>query len=359
MKKLLVLFIAAVAGLTTVVAQNAPEIKFKDLVHDFGTFPEETGKVSCVFEFTNMGKSDLILQNVKASCGCTTPEWTKTPVKPGEKGTVEATYNASGRPGAFSKTITVTTNEGEERLTIKGDVIPKAPKVEDQYPFDMDGLRLKSQNIYLNNVEYPAQKTEHIEVINNTKDPINLSFKGAPSYLTVKASPSSLKANEKGTIDITFDSKAAKDWGAVNPEFSVVLNGKFVDDKKFKVATFAYIVENFSSMTAVQKANAPVLNINNSVNINIGDIKAKSKQTVKIPIGNDGKSDLLIHKATSDNKAVAVSAPKTIKAGKKEEIKLEINSESIKPGKFTNYITLITNDPNKSSTTVVIEGEVK
>ena len=357
MKKLLVLFIAAVAGLTTVVAQNAPEIKFKELVHDFGTFPEETGKVSCVFEFTNTGKSDLILQNVKASCGCTTPDWTKTPVKPGEKGTVEATYNASGRPGAFSKTITVTTNAGEERLTIKGDVIPKAPKVEDQYPFDMNGLRLKSQNIYLNNVEYPTQKTERIEVINNTKDPINLSFKGVPSYLTVKASPASLKANEKGTIDVTFDSKAAKDWGAVNPEFSVVINGKFVDDKKFKITAFANIVENFSSMTAEQRANAPVLNIGNSTNI--GDIKAKSKQTVKIPIVNDGKSDLLIHKATSDNKAITVVAPKTIKPGKKEEVKLEINSESMKPGKFMSYITLITNDPNKSSIPVAIEGEVK
>ena len=130
MKKLLVLFIAAVAGLTTVVAQNVPEITFKSSVHDFGVFPEETGKVSCTFEFTNTGQSDLIVQNVRASCGCTTPDWTKTPVKPGESGFVEATYNASGRPGAFSKTITVTTNGGEHVLTIKGEVIPKVQNNE-------------------------------------------------------------------------------------------------------------------------------------------------------------------------------------------------------------------------------------
>ena len=130
MKKLLVLFIAAIAGLATIAAQNAPEIKFNVSVHDFGTFPEETGKVSYTFEFTNSGQSDLIVQNVRASCGCTTPDWTKTPVKPGETGFVEVTYNASGRPGAFTKTITVTTNAGEEVLTIKGEVIPKVQEKE-------------------------------------------------------------------------------------------------------------------------------------------------------------------------------------------------------------------------------------
>jgi hypothetical protein len=357
MKKLLVLFIAIVAGFTTVAAQSVPDMKFKDLVHDFGTFPEETGKVTCSFEFTNTGKSDLIIQNVKASCGCTTPDWTKTPVKPGEKGFVEATYNATGRPGAFNKQITVTTSAGEERLTIKGEVTPKPPKVEDQYPFDMNGLRVKTLNVYMNNVEYPAQKTERIEVINTTSQPIALSFKGAPSYLTVKASPATLKANEKGTIDVTIDPKAAKDWGTVNPKFTVVLNGKPVDDKNFEITVFANIVENFSSMTAEQRANAPVLNV--VATVKVGDLKVKTKQTSKFAVENVGKSDLLIHKASSDNNAITVVAPKAIKAGKKDEVKLQINTENMKPGKFTSRVTLVTNDPNRSVTSIVIEGEVK
>ncbi len=125
MKKLLILCIVAIAGWTTAAAQNAPEIAFDKLVHDFGTFPEETGKVSYTFEFTNAGKGDLIVQDVKASCGCTTPNWTKAPVKPGEKGVIEVTYNATGRPGAFTKTISVKTNMGDVTLTIKGEVVPK------------------------------------------------------------------------------------------------------------------------------------------------------------------------------------------------------------------------------------------
>jgi len=132
MKKLSVLLIVAVAGLATVFAQNdpAPEIKFKELVYDFGTFPEETGKVSYIFEFSNAGKGELVVQNVRASCGCTTPNWTKEPISPKGTGVIEVTYNSTGRPGAFTKTITVTTNAGEETLTIKGEVIPKKQEGE-------------------------------------------------------------------------------------------------------------------------------------------------------------------------------------------------------------------------------------
>ena len=133
MKKLLILFTVVVAGMATVTAQEASGtqgIKFAELVYDFGTFPEETGKVNYTFEFTNTGKSVLILQNVKTSCGCTTPNWTKEPVAPGEKGSVEVIFDANGRAGAFNKTITVTTNFGEETLTIKGEVIPTIRKKE-------------------------------------------------------------------------------------------------------------------------------------------------------------------------------------------------------------------------------------
>ena len=240
-KKLLVLLIAITAGLTIVAAQ--PEITFRELIHDFGTFPEETGKVSHTFEFTNTGKNDLIIQNVKASCGCTAPNWTKTPIKPGETGTIEVVYNAANRPRAFSQSVTVTSNAKEARLTIKGNVVPKAARVEDQFPFDMNGLRARHQNVYLNNVEFPSSRTERVEVINTTQNPITLSFRGVPSFLTVKASPATLQANERGTIDITLDAKAANTLGTISQEFTVVINGEVVDDKRFRIRTFANIIE--------------------------------------------------------------------------------------------------------------------
>ncbi len=123
MKKILLIFAAIVAFAMNAVAADGEAAKFEKVKHDFGTFSEAKGKVTHVFEFTNDTNAPIILQDVKASCGCTTPTWTKTPVAPGDKGQVEVTYNAKGRPGAFSKTITVTSNQGVTRLSIVGEVL--------------------------------------------------------------------------------------------------------------------------------------------------------------------------------------------------------------------------------------------
>lgn len=127
--------IFALCSILVAIAASAAgaSIKFNEEVHNFGSFDESKGKVTCEFKFTNTGSSPLVLQEVKASCGCTTPEWTKTPIAPGKTGVVKATYNATGRPGAFNKTITVKSNAGETKLTIKGEVTngKKAPEGED------------------------------------------------------------------------------------------------------------------------------------------------------------------------------------------------------------------------------------
>lgn len=109
---------------------SAQKIKFATTEHDFGN--QAQGKpVTYEFEFTNTGKDPLILENVKASCGCTTPTWTKEPVMPGKKGVVSAQYNMA-REGNFTKTITVTTKDGETvTLFIKGNAIPMKQGVEE------------------------------------------------------------------------------------------------------------------------------------------------------------------------------------------------------------------------------------
>jgi len=135
MKKLL--FIALLTAFTGVaVAQQVPattlnknEVQsdvavfaWDNTTHDFGRIKQGT-PVTHEFKFTNSGKTPLVITNVQASCGCTTPDWSKEPVMPGGQGFIKATYNAAS-PGAFSKTVTVTANieTGFVQLTIKGEV---------------------------------------------------------------------------------------------------------------------------------------------------------------------------------------------------------------------------------------------
>ncbi|MBQ9284718.1 MAG: DUF1573 domain-containing protein [Bacteroidaceae bacterium] len=105
-------------------AAKAAEIKFDTLSHDFGIFSEKDPIVQCTFTFTNVGTAPLIIHQAIASCGCTVPTYTKDPIKPGEKGSIDVTYNGQGKfPGKFRKTITVRTNAKESavvRLSIEG-----------------------------------------------------------------------------------------------------------------------------------------------------------------------------------------------------------------------------------------------
>ena len=126
MKKILFLTVMVLCYMIT-FAQTAEksqaEIRFEKLTHDFGTFPDSSPKVTCVFNFTNVGTLPLVINQAIASCGCTVPEYPKTPIKPGEKGQIKVTYNGAGKfPGHFKKSITVRTNGAVEmtRLYVEG-----------------------------------------------------------------------------------------------------------------------------------------------------------------------------------------------------------------------------------------------
>lgn len=90
--------------------------------HDYGSIVYgANGKVD--FEYTNQGKTPLIITDVKSSCGCTVPTWTKEPVEPGKKGVVSIVYNTT-LPGVFNKTVVVYSNASNSpvRLEVRGKV---------------------------------------------------------------------------------------------------------------------------------------------------------------------------------------------------------------------------------------------
>ena len=134
MKKIF-LFCSIILVTASLAAQ--PVMKLSELSHDFGKFKEEAGRQSYDFIVTNTGNTPLVIQNIAASCGCTTPEWTKAPIAPGKEGRIKAIYDPRDRPGAFNKTLTVYTNAKPEVavLVIKGEVIPREKTVEEIYTY--------------------------------------------------------------------------------------------------------------------------------------------------------------------------------------------------------------------------------
>lgn len=107
-----------------VIETTEPIFQFNEEIHDFGDLPMGD-PFTHEFPFVNVGKEPLIIQGVKASCGCTTPNWPKDPILPGEASVITATYNTKNRPGPFNKGITITSNAvtPTKRLFIKGKVL--------------------------------------------------------------------------------------------------------------------------------------------------------------------------------------------------------------------------------------------
>lgn len=128
MKKLLFsLALVFIAGLATqAVAQDVTsgaQIDFDKETHDYGNV-EFGGNGQCTFVFKNTGNAPLIISNAKGSCGCTVPSWPKEPIAPGKTGTITVKYDTK-RPGAINKSVTITSNAGNEPtkvIRIKGNV---------------------------------------------------------------------------------------------------------------------------------------------------------------------------------------------------------------------------------------------
>ena len=128
MKK--IILIATLLLNAVVFAQDGPKIEFKDKDNtiDYGKVTKEEDSGLRVFEFTNTGNQPLLIKDVKSSCGCTVPSFSKDPIMPGKTGKIEVKYNMN--PGPIRKTITVESNavnvdEGRVALKIKGEVIIK------------------------------------------------------------------------------------------------------------------------------------------------------------------------------------------------------------------------------------------
>ena len=192
----------------TLVAQKKATIKFDKIEHDYGTIKEDGGKVKCKYTFTNVGDDTLKITGVKPGCGCTTAEWTKTPVMPKKTGFIEVEFDPKQRPGIFNKGITVTTNDPSQQaitLIVKGDVLPKAKTYLDLYPVVIGNLRMESSQFNFGNAKNYEIRSDTLKIYNGWRLPINIGFKDLAAYITAKAIPTELKPGKEGLVIITYD----------------------------------------------------------------------------------------------------------------------------------------------------------
>ncbi|MCC5945455.1 MAG: DUF1573 domain-containing protein [Bernardetiaceae bacterium] len=174
------------------------KFEFKSEVHDFGVV-EEGEKATHEFEFKNVGNAPIILSSVRASCGCTTPEWTRDPVMPGETGKIKAIYNSQGRPGAFNKTITITSNAAtpSHRISIKGNVVRDPSK-------DPNPVLVRSE-AHLGKVKLNAPTAHKITVKNTGKAELMITAaRAACNCVKLSGGVVRIAPNESAEVELLY-----------------------------------------------------------------------------------------------------------------------------------------------------------
>jgi len=357
MKKLFIGFLMMSLSIAGISQTKVAQISFEKLEHDFKTIKEQGGTVTYKFEFVNTGGNALLVSNVRPTCGCTSPEWTRNPIPPGGKGYVAATFDPKGRPNAFSKYLYVDSNSevSNTKLTIKGVVTPKPKTIEDEYRYEMGGLRLKANHLAFGNVKSSETKDFKLEIINNSEKKITLGFDRIPGHVKIKFSPEVLKPKEVGHIIASYDASMKKDWGMLIDRLNVTVNG--VSERAYRLVISANIIEDFSGMTEDELAMAPAISVDDP-EANFGKIKQKEKFEHVFVVTNTGKSTLLIRKIKTSCGCTAVQPEKKqIEPGESIDIKTIFNSAG-KRGNQSKNVTIITNDPNRSNLILRIKGEV-
>ncbi len=356
MKKLFFLLSLTCLG---IIANGQPVMKISASEHDFGKFKEEAGRQKFDFVVMNTGNQPLVIQNIVASCGCTTPEWTKSPIPPKGSGAITAIYDPANRPGQFNKTLSVYTNAKPEVvvLSIKGDVIPREKTMEELFTFPVGAVRFESNHLAFTNVYKTEKKIKVMQIINPSSAPVKVEFEGSPAWLTLKANPETLKPGAKGIIEGTYDATKNQGWGNVSDMIKVKLNGEVQQNVYYYVS--ANLVEDFSKLSKDELENAPVFKVEQTT-VDLGKIAGSTANEVEFKFTNTGKRDLILRNIRSSCGCTAVQQGvqgQGIKPGESSSIKATFNSGSYK-GKVTKAIYVYTNDPKNSEVVLMLTADV-
>ena len=338
-------------------AQQQEKLKFDERNYKFGSVKEENGPVTHEFQFTNTSNDTILVKGVKASCGCTTPGWSKDAVLPGEKGFVQARYNPRNRPGPFKKSLTVNTNVGTTVLYIEGNVTPKPKTPADDYPTLMGSLRLKYRTLNFGKITDKEAVTKLFTLFNDGQQPVTFKENAlTPSHVSVIVEPKVLEPKQKGTLKVTFDPKVKSDLGYSIDHMLLLTDDPEMPEKKLNI--MATIEEFFPPMTNEAYRSAPHILIEEKV-YDFGDITSGEIVDAYFTLFNDGGDVLNIRKVAANcGCTVAKPEKENIQPGDSVNLNVTFNSTGRK-GTQHKTITIHSNDPRRSVTMLTIKASVK
>lgn len=328
----------------SIPSDKSTTMKFGADVWNFGTIKEVDGAVKHIFEFTNAGSKPFVIENVSVSCGCTTPTYSRAPIRPGATGSITIYFDPTGRPGAFNKEIYITSNNRSNQnvIRITGTVEGRPRTIEDDYPVLVSsGLRLSSLSVNFGYVPQRCVRSMTVPYINTSSKSISLSvgYESKKPYFSATAAPS-ICGGCRGDITLTYDLRSVIAWGMLSQSVFLTVNGK---QSAIPVSATAVGTDDF---TGVNRENAPQIRVT-GLFFHLGDVKQSTASVSKeLTISNDGKQPLLIRDvALRDGCESTLHSGTTVKPGGSVTFTVKIYPSKFEKGRLYTSLFVVTNDP--------------
>lgn len=330
----------------TSFAQVTRPVQFNEESFDFGKVIEKDGPVTHIFEFTNTSNKPVKILDVKPSCGCTTPDWSKEEVQPGKSGFIKAEFNPKGRPGFFTKTLTVTTDAETDPfiLQIKGSVIADRQKAASEFNAVRGSWRIKSTSLNLGKVyiknEYVVRE---FQIMNNSRKAVSyLNRYDGPAYIRVNVEPKVLQPGETGIIRIGYNGKLRNAYGFQSDNVVIHTDDESQPAKSFDV--LATLEDYFPELTPQEAAKAPKLHLNQTA-LDFGRIKQNQATAREVTLTNLGQSPLELRSVQGNCTCIITEVDKrSLKTGQSATIRISFNPQDRK-GTQQKAVTIYSNDP--------------
>jgi len=336
----------------TLSAQEGTQIKFNETTHQFGKI-KKNGPAETVFTFTNVSEEPIKLSQVKASCGCTTPSWTKNEVAPGETGEIAVKYNTA-RVGPFTKTVTVRYGEGAKPilLYIKGEV-ENDTQIEDKHAYQIGGVGFDKLADHIGTLDSDKTSKVSFHVKNLSPQPITFKDKiDQEMMIQTNVAQRVLNPGESTAINVVIDGSKFITYGAFTKDIFLYTD----EENSEKKLTVNGLVNKV--FTPEELASMPNIAFERT-EYDGGVVIEGEKVQVAYTFTNTGKSDLEIESVKASCGCTA-SAPKdkVIKAGMSSEILATFDSRGRK-GMQAKTITVKTNDPDQPTVVLRLKVEVE
>ncbi len=334
------------------------QIEWLEKDYEFGLMKELAGPKTGVSRFVNRGKAPVTITYARPSCGCTSVEYTETPIEQGDTATIRFTYDPTGRPGRFEKSIKLTFNdEWKDLIRISGNVLGTPESLAVFYPVEVGPLRLTEDGINAGTITMGGLPTKFINGYNQTGDTIRpVARSGAPA-LKVTTSTEAAGPGDIVTFGIYFDSRAHGVAGPVEIPIEILSNGEGSESHEVLFRT------------EVLPDRRPGIERNPGKNgvcfiapttVDLGIIPAGNKREFSFRIMNQGRGALQVSRVYGDSEAISLrEAPKRLKGGKSGEAELTLDAGLLPAGPFRMIVTVITSDGNLPVQKVAVCGVVE